>query len=64
MLILLGDKDQLASVEAGAVLGDLCHDAQAGGYDAATIAYAQAASGVAHSAPALRATPARWRSRR
>jgi len=45
MLILLGDKDQLASVEAGAVLGDLCHDAQAGGYDAATIAYAQAASG-------------------
>ena len=47
ILILLGDKDQLASVEAGAVLGDLCHDAQAGGYDAATIAYAQAASGVA-----------------
>jgi len=24
-LIVLGDKDQLASVEAGAVLGDLCH---------------------------------------
>jgi exodeoxyribonuclease V alpha subunit len=24
-LILLGDKDQLASVEAGAVLGDICH---------------------------------------
>ena len=47
ILILLGDKDQLASVEAGAVLGDLCHAAQAGGYDAATIAYAQAASGVA-----------------
>ena len=23
-LILLGDKDQLASVEAGAVLGDIC----------------------------------------
>ena len=47
ILILLGDKDQLASVEAGAVLGDLCHDAQAGGYSADTIAYAQAASGVA-----------------
>lgn len=31
-LILLGDKDQLASVEAGAVLGDLCRDAQAGRY--------------------------------
>jgi exodeoxyribonuclease V alpha subunit len=44
-LVLLGDKDQLASVEAGAVLGDLCHDAQAGGYDAATLAYALAASG-------------------
>jgi exodeoxyribonuclease V alpha subunit len=44
-LILLGDKDQLASVEAGAVLGDLCHDAQAGNYDAETLAYARAASG-------------------
>lgn len=31
-LILLGDKDQLASVEAGAVLGQLCADAQAGHY--------------------------------
>jgi exodeoxyribonuclease V alpha subunit len=45
ILILLGDKDQLASVEAGAVLGDLCQDAQAGGYSAATAAWAQAASG-------------------
>ena len=45
LLVLLGDKDQLASVEAGAVLGDLCHDAQAGGYTAATLAYALAASG-------------------
>ncbi len=35
-LILLGDKDQLASVEAGAVLGDLCRDAEAGGYSEAT----------------------------
>jgi len=26
-VILLGDKDQLASVEAGAVLGDICHGA-------------------------------------
>ena len=41
-LILLGDKDQLASVEAGAVLGDLCRDAGAGQYDAATARYAQA----------------------
>ena len=44
-LVLLGDKDQLASVEAGAVLGDLCHGAQAGGYDDATLAYALEASG-------------------
>jgi exodeoxyribonuclease V alpha subunit len=47
ILILLGDKDQLASVEAGAVLGDLCRDAQAGGYTAATVAYALQASGEA-----------------
>jgi exodeoxyribonuclease V alpha subunit len=44
-LILLGDKDQLASVEAGAVLGDLCHNAQAGGYSDATLDYLLAASG-------------------
>ncbi len=44
-LILLGDKDQLASVEAGAVLGDLCRDAQAGAYSASTVAYALEASG-------------------
>lgn len=31
-LILLGDKDQLASVEAGAVLAEICRQAQAGGY--------------------------------
>ena len=35
-LILLGDKDQLASVEAGAVMGDLCHGADDAAYDAAT----------------------------
>lgn len=44
-LILLGDKDQLASVEAGAVLGDLCHDADKGNYQAATADYVQRASG-------------------
>lgn len=31
-LILLGDKDQLASVEAGSVLGDLCQHAERGFY--------------------------------
>ena len=46
-LVLLGDKDQLSSVEAGAVLGDLCEHAEAGGYDAATADYALAASGQA-----------------
>ncbi|ELX09255.1 exodeoxyribonuclease V alpha chain [Janthinobacterium sp. HH01] len=44
-LILLGDKDQLASVEAGAVLGDLCYDAEAGAYDAETLSYVQASTG-------------------
>lgn len=44
-LILLGDKDQLASVEAGAVLGDLCHDAQAGRYSTETARYLAATTG-------------------
>ncbi|WP_435105280.1 exodeoxyribonuclease V subunit alpha [Arhodomonas sp. AD133] len=38
-LILLGDKDQLASVEAGAVLGDLCAGAEIPGYGEATRAW-------------------------
>lgn len=41
-LILLGDKDQLASVEAGAVLGDLCRDAISGNYNPETSRYAEA----------------------
>lgn len=40
-LILLGDKDQLASVEAGAVLGDLCHNAEQGNYWPETAAWLQ-----------------------
>ena len=36
-LILLGDKDQLASVEAGAVMGQLCAGAQWGNYTADTV---------------------------
>lgn len=35
-LILLGDKDQLASVEAGSVLGDLCQEAERGHYQPET----------------------------
>jgi len=46
-LVLLGDKDQLASVEAGYVLGDLCRDAEAGRYTAATRDWLQQASGEA-----------------
>lgn len=37
-LILLGDKDQLASVEAGSVLGDLCQGAEHGAYQPETLA--------------------------
>lgn len=44
-LILLGDKDQLASVEAGAVLGDLCRRADDGHYRPDTAAWLQAATG-------------------
>lgn len=33
-LILLGDKDQLASVEAGAILGEICRDAHLARYSA------------------------------
>lgn len=36
-LILLGDKDQLASVEAGAVLGDLCRNAELALYSRQTL---------------------------
>jgi exodeoxyribonuclease V alpha subunit len=42
-LVLLGDKDQLASVEAGAVLGDLCREA--GRYRADTVAWIAAMAG-------------------
>ncbi|MFI8748098.1 exodeoxyribonuclease V subunit alpha [Pseudomonas sp. NPDC077186] len=52
-LILLGDKDQLASVEAGAVLGDLCQEAEVGGYSAATRAWLEAQTGERMADPAL-----------
>ncbi|MCT6699651.1 exodeoxyribonuclease V subunit alpha [Rheinheimera sp. 4Y26] len=44
-LILLGDKDQLASVEAGAILAELCRDASKGGYSAQTAKWLAAMSG-------------------
>ncbi len=52
-LVLLGDKDQLASVEAGAVLGDLCRDAEAGRYSPATRAWLEAVSGQSLAQTAL-----------
>lgn len=52
-LVLLGDKDQLASVEAGAVLGDLCRDAGAGRYSAATARFVQAVAGQSLTAGSL-----------
>lgn len=45
-LVLLGDKDQLASVEAGAVLGQLCELAEQGNYQPATAAWLNTQLGV------------------
>lgn len=49
-LILLGDKDQLASVEAGAVLGELCRRAAGGHYQPALWEWLQSATGEAIAA--------------
>jgi len=44
-LILLGDKDQLASVEAGSVLGDLCANVKKPCYSPETVAWLQGNTG-------------------
>lgn len=44
-LVLLGDRDQLASVEAGAVLGRLCARAETGHYHPTTAQWLEAATG-------------------
>ncbi len=44
-VIFLGDKDQLASVEAGAVLSDLCSRAEEGLYSAGTLAWVKEVTG-------------------
>jgi exodeoxyribonuclease V alpha subunit len=44
-LVLLGDKDQLASVEAGAVMAQLCAGADAGHYRDETVAWLKAVTG-------------------
>jgi exodeoxyribonuclease V alpha subunit len=46
-LVLLGDRDQLASVEAGAVLGEICARAERGHYTTAIATWLQAVSGEA-----------------
>ncbi|MFY0989781.1 exodeoxyribonuclease V subunit alpha [Halomonas sp. C05BenzN] len=46
-LVLLGDKDQLASVEAGSVLGDLCARAEGGHYTPETADWLAEATGQA-----------------
>lgn len=52
-LILLGDKDQLASVEAGALLGDLCRDAEGGFYAPGVRTALEQVSGEVLDDPAL-----------
>ncbi|OOV87451.1 exodeoxyribonuclease V subunit alpha [Oceanospirillum linum] len=44
-LILLGDKDQLASVEAGSILGDLCDQAEDGHYSQKSCTYVRDTTG-------------------
>jgi exodeoxyribonuclease V alpha subunit len=56
-LVLLGDKDQLASVEAGAVLGDICGEVP--GFSAALRARLAALGAPADDAGAAPPSPAR-----
>lgn len=45
-LIMLGDKDQLASVEAGAILGEICRDAHLARYSAGLCQRLQHVAGI------------------
>lgn len=58
-LVLLGDKDQLASVEAGAVMAQLCEGAGQGGY-APALADWLARAGVPDVARAQPGAPRHW----
>jgi len=53
-LLLLGDKDQLASVEAGAVLGDICDTGSAHSFSERLCDHIQEATGYIISGPSLR----------
>lgn len=57
-LILVGDKDQLSSVEAGSVMGDLCHDLERRGYSKKTAQWIHAATGEAIESDAAKKTDA------
>ncbi len=57
-VVFLGDKDQLASVEAGAVLGDLCRHAEAGRYQPATAAFVASVTGQTLPPQFVRGGPA------
>ncbi|SDB42093.1 DNA helicase/exodeoxyribonuclease V, alpha subunit [Pseudidiomarina indica] len=59
-LILLGDKDQLASVEAGAVLGQLCWGAEHGHYTPDLAEWLSATSSVPIPADKIDAEGQRW----
>ena len=52
-LILLGDKDQLASVEAGSVMGDLCRGAENEAYDQQTRDWISQYAGVTLGKPVI-----------
>lgn len=56
-LVLIGDKDQLASVEAGAVMGDLCMGAASGQYQPDTTQWIQQLCGADVSAFAGQGSP-------
>jgi exodeoxyribonuclease V alpha subunit len=51
--LLLGDKDQLASVEAGAVLGDLCSEESRAGYSKRFASMVEQLAAFGHRLPAL-----------
>ncbi|MEE2003162.1 exodeoxyribonuclease V subunit alpha [Alkalimonas sp. MEB108] len=56
-LILLGDKDQLAPVEAGSILASLCREADSRSYSPAHQQWLMAASGETMPEPALPVAP-------
>ncbi|GAB3296856.1 exodeoxyribonuclease V subunit alpha [Pseudidiomarina andamanensis] len=59
-LILLGDKDQLASVEAGAILGQLCEQAEHGHYTPELTEWLNATTNVALPTDKTDASGAEW----